>query len=596
VNEEEISMKKYLAVALAACSILGALTGCQATPKETSSTTTSSNVPITACIGSEPKSIDPAINQAVDGSSYIVHTFEGLTKMDKNNKIVAGVAADPKISADGLTYTYTIRSDAKWSDGVAVKAGDFVYAWQRAVNPVTASAYAYQLNYIKNAQEINAQAVDKSGNPEKVKFGADGKPVQDKDGNYTADANGKYVSANADGTPTWLNDLGVKATDDHTLVVTLAGPCAYFPQITAFPTLYPVRKDIVDKNPDTWATDPKTFIGDGPYTITEWDHNSKIVMKKNANYYAKDQIVSNEIDWLLMDADNSILAAYKNGQIQLSDNMPTAEIPALVKSGDCKVYPNLGTYYIDFNNTKAPFNNLKVREAFNLAYDREYLTSTAVQGGYKPAAAWVPTGIPDATTGSDFRVVGKDYFTTSTSSYAANVKKAQQLLSEAGYPGGKGFPTVEYKYNTTTLHKAVAEYLQQEWKKNLGVNVTLVDEEWAVLQADRNNKNYQIARDGWLGDYVDPMTFVDVFTSKSGNNSTGFANADYDKLVDAAKKSNDVKTRMTDMHKAEDILMANMPMSPVMYYSDPDLVSSKLSGYVHSTLGYKYLMWASVKS
>lgn len=585
-------MKKFLAVALAACSLVGVMTGCQS---KGAGGATASGTPITACIGSEPKSIDPAINQAVDGATYIIHTFEGLTATNKNNQIGPGVAEKWETSPDGLTWTFHLRSDAKWSDGKPVTAGDFVYAWQRAVNPSTASPYAYQLNYIKNAEAINSQAVDASGKPEKVKFGADGKPVQDAKGNFTADPNGKYVSAKADGSPLWLDDLGVTAKDDHTVVVTLEAPCSYFIQITAFPTLFPVRKDVIEKNPDNWATDPKTFIGDGPYTISDWTHNSKIVMTKNKNYWNSKSIVSNEIDWLLMDEDNSILAAYKNGKILLSESMPTDEIAALQKSGDCKIYGNLGTYFIDFNNTKAPFDNLKVRQAFNLAYDREYLVKNVSKGGEKPAAGFVPIGIPDAAAGSDFRTIGKDYFATKTSSYKDNVAKAKQLLSEAGYPDGKGFPTVEYKYNNTSLHKAIAEYLQNEWQTNLGVHVTLQNEEWAVVQADRNNKNYQMARDGWLGDYVDPMTFIDVFTSKSGNNSTGFSDPEYDKLVSDAKKSSDPKTRMSDMHKAEDILMKAMPMSPVYFYTDPDLVSPKLVGYVHSALGFKYLMWASVK-
>jgi oligopeptide transport system substrate-binding protein len=585
-------MKKFLALALAACTAVCVMSGCQA--KGTTSTAASGK-PVTACVGSEPKSIDPAINQAVDGATYIIHTFEGLTATNKNNQIGPGVAEKWETSSDGLTWTFHLRTDAKWSDGKAVTAGDFVYAWQRAVDPSTASTYAYQLYYIKNAEAINSQAVDANGKPEKVKFGTDGKPVQDAKGNYTADANGKYISAKDDGTALWLDDLGIKAKDDHTVVVTLEAPCAYFTQIAAFPTLFPVRKDVIEKNPDKWATDPKTFIGNGPYVISSWTHNSKIVMTKNANYWNKKSIVSNEIDWFLMDDDNSTLAAYKNGQILLADSMPTDEIAALEKSGDCKVYGNLGTYYLDFNTTKAPFNNVKVREAFNLAYDREYLVKNVAKGGQKPATGFVPIGISDAAAGSDFRAVGKDYYKGDTASYKANIEKAKQLLSEAGYPGGKGFPTVEYKYNTNAGHKAIAEYLQNEWQTNLGVHVTLQNEEWAVLQTDRNNKNYQISRDGWLGDYVDPMTFVDLFTSKSGNNATGFANAEFDKLVSDAKKTSDQKARMTDMHKAEDLLMENMPISPVYFYTDPDLVSPKLQGYVHSALGFKFLMWASVK-
>ena len=557
--------------------------------------TAQSNIPITACVGSEPKSIDPAINQAVDGATYIIHTFEGLTKTDKNNQIAPGIATKWDVSSDGLTYTFHLRTDAKWSDGKAVTAGDFVYAWQRAVNPSTASSYAYQLYYIKNAEEINSQAVGKDGKPEKVKMGADGKTVTDADGNPVADANGKYISAKSDGSAIWLDDLGVKATDDHTLVVTLAGPCAYFTQITAFPTLFPVRKDVVEKDPDGWANNPTSYICDGPYTITQWDHNSKIVMKKNENYYDKKDIVSEEIDWMLMDDDNTILAAYKNGQILLSDSMPTEEIPNLKKSGDLQVYGNLGTYYYDLNIAAKPLNDVRVRKALALSFDRQYICDQIAKAGQVPATSFVPIGIPDAAANSDFRKVGGDVIKGTTADMTDNIKQAKQLLSDAGYADGKGFPTLELKYNTSAGHKAIAEYVTQQWKTNLGINITPVNEDWAVLQTDRNKKNYQISRDGWLGDYVDPMTFVDLFTSKSGNNSTGWANAQYDKLVDDAKKSADQKKRMQDMHDAEKLLMTDMPIIPVYFYTDPDLVSPKLQNYVHSALGFKYLMWASVK-
>ena len=462
-------MKKFLAIAVALLTSLSVMAGCK---QASSSGTASSNVPITACVGSEPKSIDPAINQAVDGATYIIHTFEGLTKTDKNNQIVAGIATKWDVSSDGLTYTFHLRTDAKWSDGKAVTAGDFVYAWQRAVDPSTASAYAYQLYYIKNAEAINSQAVGKDGKPEKVKMDADGNPVTDADGNPVADANGKYVSTNSDGSATWLDDLGVKATDDHTLVVTLAGPCSYFTQITAFPTLFPVRKDVVEKDPDGWANNPTTYIGDGPYVISEWDHNSKIVMKKNPYYYDKKDIVSEEIDWLLMDDDNTILAAYKNGQILLADSMPTEEIPTLQKSGDLKIYGNLGTYYYDLNINVKPLNDLKVREALNLSFDRQYVCDQIAKAGQEPATAFVPIGIPDATSGSDFRKVGGDYIKGTTADMAANIKQAKQLLSDAGYPDGKGFPTLELKYNTSAGHKAIAEYVTQQWKTTTSVSTS----------------------------------------------------------------------------------------------------------------------------
>ncbi|MEG6571721.1 peptide ABC transporter substrate-binding protein [[Clostridium] cellulosi] len=582
-----MKIRRIISLALASAMIVGVLTGCKS-----QGSTNPAETPIRVCVGSEPKSIDPAINQAVDGSIYIVHAFEGLTKYDKNAKIVPGVAKSWDISDDQLTYTFHLREDAKWSDGKPVTANDFVYAWQRAVNPSTASAYAYQLYYIKNAEAINSQAIDESGNPQKVKFDKDGNPVQDKDGNYVADPNGKYISAKDDGSPIWLDDLGVKATDDHTLVVTLEAPCIYFLDIVGFPALYPVRKDIVEKDPDGWANDPKTYIGNGPYILKSWEHNSKMVFVKNPNYYDAKNIVGAELDFTLMDDTNSILAAFKNGELDLADSYPTNELANLQASGDAKIYDQLGIYYYVFNTKKAPFDNPKVREALTLAVDRDYLVKNVAKGGQKPAGSFVPYGILDADGNTDFREKGGEIINISDTK--ANIERAKQALAEAGYPDGKGFPTVELKFNTDEGHQKIAEYIQSEWKKNLGINVTLVNEEWSVFINDRNTGNYQVARDGWVADYSDPMTFLDIFTSTSGNNDGKYTNPAYDKLISDAKKTADPKKRMELLHQAEKTVLDDYAVMPIYYYTDPDLVSKNLKGYVHSPMGYKLFMWASI--
>lgn len=586
-------MKKVVAIAMALAMVAGVMTSCS----NTTTNQASGTKPIIATVGDEPKTMDPAINQDAPAATYIVHAFEGLTKVAKDLSVVPGQAeAMPTKSADGLTLTYKIRSDAKWSDGKAVTAGDFVYAWQRAVNPSTASPYSYQLYYIKNAEAINGQYVGKDGKPAKVKVDAAGKPVQDKDGKYTADANGKYVSAKADGSPLWLDDLGVKATDDHTLVVTLEAPCPYFDQITAFPTLFPVRKDIVEANPDKWTLDTKTYIGNGPYKLTNWVHSQKLVFTKNENYYDKKDIVSNEIDFMLMKDNGAALAAYRNGKLNINQGLiPPDELPGLIKSGDVVVKPQLGCNYVAINCAKAPFNNEKVREAFALAVDRTYLVNSVMRNGALPASAIVPSGIPDATAGSDFRKIGGEYFDVSTSAMDANIKKAKQLLSEAGYPDGKNFPAVTYKTNVAGANVKVAEYLTNQWKKNLGINVQIVTEDFSVLIADRNNSNYTLSRDAWSGDYTDPMTFLDLFVTGSGNNDTKYSNKDYDAYIKTAKTSGDQKVRMEAMHKAEDLLIKEFGAIPLSFRTDPLLVDKNISGYVDSPLGFVYLMWASVK-
>ncbi len=584
-------MKKVLAMALAVGLTFGLLSGCNSAK---SSSTPTTLTPIKVCVGSEPASIDPALNQSVDGSIYLVHAFEGLTKTDKNNATVAGIAQSWDISKDGLTYTFHLRTDAKWSDGKPVVAGDFVYAWQRDVNPKTASAYAYQLYYIKNAQAINTQALDANGNPEKVKMDASGKPVTDAKGNYTPEASGKYISANADGTPTWLNDLGVKATDDHTLVVTLGAPCAYFLQIAGFPTLDPVRKDIVEANPTTWATNPSTYVSDGPYILKTWKHNSEMDFVENPYYYDKKDIVGAPLDFLLMDDTTSILAAFKNGQLDESDTYPTDELSSLVSSGQAKIYPYLGLYYYVFNDQIKPFNDVNVRKALTLSVDRNYIVNSIAKGGEIAAGAIVPPGIFDADGKTDFRSNGGSFIDTSASALSSNIKAAQAALALAGYPGGKGFPTIELKYNTLDLHQKIAEYVQAQWEQNLGIHVDIVNEEFSVFINDRNTGNFQAARDGWIADYADPMTFLDLFTSTSGNNDAHYKNPTFDSLISDALNTGDQTKRMSDMHQGEKILMDNYACMPLYYYTSPDLVSPKLKGFVSSPMGYQFFMWASM--
>jgi oligopeptide transport system substrate-binding protein len=581
-------MKKLTALAVLLALLVGMVSGC--------GNILGTSKPITACVGSEPLSIDPAINQSVDGATYLVHAFEGLTKTDKNLAIVPGIASKWDISKDGLTWTFHLRTDAKWSDGKSVVANDFVYAWQRAVDPVTASAYAYQLFYIQNATEINGQFVGTDGKPAKAKVDATGKFTTDAKGNKISDpTNGKYVEVKKDGTPYGLSDLGIVATDTHTLVVTLAAPCSYFTQITAFPTLFPVRKDIIAAHPTDWATNPKTYIGDGPYVLTAWTHSSKMVFKKNANYYDSKSIVASEIDFLLMSDDNAMLAAFKNGNLLVNEGAPAAEIPALKKSGDLQIFGNLGTYYYAFNVKQAPFDNVDVRMALNLAIDRQYIVDNVTKGGQLPATAFVPTNVSDATASKDFRTVGGNYIDTSAAGVKANIAKAKDLLSKAGYPDGKKFPAVEFKYNTeSTTHKLIAEQIVADWKTNLGITVTLASEDFATLIADRNNGTFAIARDGWLGDYNDPMTFLDLFTTTSGNNDSHWSSTQYDTLITDAKKNADQAVRMTDMHEAEDILMAQVPGMPIYFYTDPVLVNKKVHDFVNSPLGYKYFMWTYV--
>ena len=540
-------MKKILALLITVATVATLFVGCGKT-----SNTSGSDQVIRATIASEPKTLDPSLNNAVDGGNYILCAFEGLTTIGQDGSIVAGTAEKWETSEDGLVWTFYIRKDAKWSDGKDVTANDFIYSWKRAVDPATASDYAYYIYFIKNGEKINAGEAD-------------------------------------------IDTLGVRAIDDKTLEVTLENPCQFFTEIVAFPTLVPLREDIVSANKDKWALDPATYIGNGPYKLTSWEHDSKITFEKNEYYWAKDSVVAPKIEWYLMNDQNAILSAFKNGQVVYAKNIPSDELAAEKEAGNLKILPLLGTYYIDFVNNKPPFDDARVRKAFSLAIDRNYLVENVTKGGQTPASGFVPFGIADVNPEPDFRTTGGDYISVKPADYEKNVEEAKKLLAEAGYPDGKGFPKVTYGLNSGSGHEPVAEALQQMWKENLGVEVEILAQEWNVFQQSRKDGVYNINRNGWIGDYMDPSTFMDIFTSTNGQNNAKYNNPDYDAFIAAARKESDHETRIKIFHDAEKLLMDEAAIAPLYFYTEPVVVSPKLQGVVNSKLGFVIFKWASFK-
>ncbi len=498
---------------------------------------------ITAVVGSEPATLDPQLNETVDGATYILHIFEGLTRISKDKKTIPGIAYKWDISKDGLNYTFYLRK-AKWSDGKQVKASDFEYAWKRALDPKTASTYAFQLQYIKGANEYNS---------------------------------GKGTAAG----------VAIKAVNAATLKVTLNAPCGYFLDLLRTPTYMPVRKDLIDKYGDKWTQSPKTYIGNGSYKVAKWTHNAELVFTKSNTYWDKGSVLLKDLRFTLTDDDAACLSAYETGKIDFVDGLiPQAEIGNLAKSGELVKYPQVGTYYYYFNNKVKPFDDVRVRKAFALAIDRDYIVNNVTKGGQVPAVGLIPYGVPGAI--KTFREETKAFLKPTP-----QVAEAQKLLADAGYPGGEGFPTdIELFYNTNTSHKAIAEALIEQWKKNLGVTLKASNVEWKVLSEKTTNKDYTICRMGWLGDYNDPMTFLDMFVSDNSQNKINYANPEYDKLVKAAQVSGDQKVRMDSMRKAEEIFMNDMGVLPIYYYVFNVLENKKLKGQIVEPVGFVYFMHA----
>lgn len=516
---------------------------------------------LAVCLASEPQSIDPALNSAVDGAIMINHMFEGLVKWvddGEGNAVTAPGQAESwekVVNDDGtVTYTFTMRDGIKWSDGKDVTAGDFEYSWKRLANPETAADYCYMIDMVKGYAEV-----------------ADG-------------------SADPD-------TLAVKALDDKTLEVVLSYDCPYFEEIMAFPATFPVRQDVTEGN-EEWTYDVATYIGNGPYKMQEWTHNASITAEKNENYYDYDNLGPDTIKFTLLDDDNAILAAYNSGELDFIESLPADELPNYLASGELQIVDYIGTYYACFNTEDEIFSDARIRKAFSLAIDRNYIVENVSQSGEVPATGYVPAGVNDAAgPGSDdFRTVGGDYYSVAEEDYEKNCEEARALLAEAGYPNGEGFPTVEYLYNTNDNHKKIGEALQNMWQEQLGVTVTLNNQDWNVFLENRKEGNYQISRNGWIADYNDPCSFLDMWYTDGGNNDAQYSNPDYDAKIDEAKATAVQEERMAAFHEAEDILMdQDNVLVPIYFYTQKYMLADDIEGMYYTPLGYFFFGYTSQK-
>ncbi|WP_276857269.1 peptide ABC transporter substrate-binding protein [Intestinimonas timonensis] len=563
---------KLLSLLLSGALVFGLLAGCGGgttstpAPAETGSAAPESTAPattaneITVNIASEPQTIDPALNSAVDGAIMINHMFEGLMRWVNSGVETAGSdgtcsnaelsygqaeSYDKVTNEDGtVTYTFHLRDGIMWSDGQPVTASDFVFSWQRLVSPETAADYSYMIDCVVNANAIMNGEMDPS-------------------------------------------ELGVSAPDEKTFVVTITSDLPYFTEICAFPATFPVREDIVSDS--QWTYSPDTYISNGAYKMTSRVTNSEIVMEPNEYYYGVDSLGPDKITFKLMDDANAMLSGFNSGELDFIESMPTDEVAGLLASGDLKIVDYIGTYYVCYQTQKEPFDDPKVREAFTLAIDRTYIVEQITQTGQVEAGGFVPAGVYDAegATGDDFRTVGGDYYAPTDADYEANCERARELLAEAGYPNGEGFPVVTYLYNTDDAHKAVGEALQNMWQTVLGVTVQLDNQEWATFLQTRKDGDYSIARNGWIADYNDPMSFLDMWLTGGGNNDAQYANPEYDSLIQQAKATTDPAERMQLMHDAEDIIIGqDYALCPLYFYTQKYMLADGIQGMYYTPLGY----------
>ena len=557
---KRISRRNFLKVAgvsaaalgLAACG--GSKSGSTATSGSTAGSTAggTNTAGFTVQYGSNPETLDPALNSAIDASNTIITIFEPLLLINENNEVIGGQAESWEASEDGLTWTFTMRDGLKWSDGTDLTAKDFEYSFKRMANPDTAAPYA----------ETCLGMID----------GFDAAQAGDTDA------------------------LNVKASDDgKTLTIVLAYPCSYFDKMAAFAAMSPVQQATVEANGDSWCTSAETFVSNGPYMITDWTPSERIVLTKNPNYvggWDSSKIVSDTITLLLLEDSSASFAAYNSGEAVLIKDVPTDEIPSLTKAedgGDFYVDTILGTYYVSLNLQRDAFQDAKVRKALSLAIDRDYVANTIMQGTYSTADSIVGPGIVDES--GYFHDNGNAPYISAD--YEANLAEAKKLLEEAGYPNGEGYPTIEYSTNDSGYHVPLAEYLQQAWG-DLGITLTINKMEWSSFTPARRAGEYDVARNGWVMDYNDPSNMLDLFCTSNGNNDGKYANPDFDAAIDASRVA-DSAEHFAQLHKAEDILMEDAGCLPIAYYNDYWLQSPALKGTWHSPYGYWYLQYGYIE-
>lgn len=493
--------------------------------------------------GQEPTSFDPPIGFNAVSWNALNNLMEGLTRLGEDHQPAPAIAEKWDVSEDGKVYTFHIRDTAKWSNGDDVTANDFEFAWKRLLDPKTASGAAFLGYLIDGGEEFN---------------------------------NGKGKA----------EDVKVKVVDQKTFEVTLTSPQAYFLSIIANPAFFPINEKVAKENPE-WYAEADSFVGNGPFNLTEWKHDSHFVMKKNPKYWDAKNVKLEKIHWAIVDDTTTEYQMYSKGELDKSD-IPAELSDKLFKEGKVKMEDQAGSYFYRFNLNKEPFQNLNIRKAFAMAVDQKQMSDYVTKIKEKPAYAFVSPGFKDPS-GKDFREVNGDLIVT-------DKKKAKELLEkgmkEEGY---SKLPEVTLTYNTDDKHKKMAEALQQMFKENLGVEVKLSNMEANVFAEDQKALKLQLSRSSFLADYADPVNFLENFQTGHSMNRTGWSNAKYDGLIKQAKNESDETKRYELMYEAEKILMAETPIIPIHYYNQIYVQNEAVSGIVRHPVGYLELKWADKK-
>ena len=493
--------------------------------------------------GTEPQELDPQIVTGVTEHHIIMSLLEGLVTEDPHDlHPVPGVAESWDVSPSGTVYTFHLRRDAKWSNGEPVTAHDFWNSYKRILMPSLGSEYAYMLYVVTNAQEFNENKI------------------------------------------TDFNQVGFKVLDDWTFQITLQSPTPYFLSLLNHVSWFPVHLPTIEKygapyeRGNKW-TRPGHYVGNGPFVLDEWKVNTVISVKKSQTYWDRDHVHLNGIRFLPIDSLDAEERAFRAGQLHMTDSLPLSKIdfyktnyPDLLV-----IEPYLGTYFYRVNVTKPPLNDKRIRRALALAIDRESIVKNVTRGGQMPAYCFTPPGTAGYTCRTHL---------------SEDLAEARRLLADAGYPDGKGLPPIEILYNSSEAHRAIAEAIQQMWKKNLGVDAQLANQEWKVYLDAQRTLSYQVCRAAWIADYVDPNSFLDMWLTDGGNNETGWSDKEYDRLIAEAGRTTDPQQRLELFQKAEAILLDEMPIIPIYFYTHVAARRPEVKGWWPTILDnhpYKYV-------
>ncbi len=487
-------------------------------------------------INGEPETLDPAKLRGVPEASIAIQVFEGLLEYPKGEGAMQpGVAERWELSPDGRTYTFHLRADAKWSNGDPVTAEDFRWSWLRVLDKQTGSSYAETMFIIDGAK-----AFMESATPD-------------------------------------VSTVGLRVVDRLTLSVKLSHVAPYFLELCGFHTFRPVHRATVENFGDHW-TRPGNIVANGPFLPSDWVSNKHLELRRNEKYWDVRHVALETIRVLPVQENSTAVNLFDAGQIDWTGtvDLPAIGFAQLQTRPDYREDAYLGTYFYRINVTREPFKDVRVRRALSLSIDRESIVKV-IKGGNLTATTFVP------------KMAG---FTSADAPHLYDPREAKRLLSEAGFPDGKGFPRFALLYNTEQNHKRVAEMMQQMWQRDLGISVDLINQEWKVYLQAQEHLDYDLSRSGWVADYQDPIAFLELFTTGNGNNNTGFGDKEYDTAVDQVRTSADPVARAVLLTRLESILLSRGPIIPIYFYGRPYLLNRQVRGFEPHLLDlhpFKYL-------